>query len=51
MADMLQSVGPALAIAITGYLIFRLIRLIRDGRRQMALMEARRLRELRTRGA
>lgn len=50
MADMVHTAWPtALALAIAGYLVFRLIRLIEEGRRQLLLADAKRLRKLRKR--
>jgi hypothetical protein len=52
MAELMHAAWPTvLALAVAGYLVFRLIRLIEDGRRQLARAEARRLRELRNIGA
>jgi hypothetical protein len=52
MADLMHAALPtALAVAVAGYLVFRLTRLIEDGRRQLQRADARRIQELRSRGA
>jgi hypothetical protein len=52
MADLMHAAWPtALAVAVAGYLVFRLIRVIEEGRRQLLDADARRIRELRSRGA
>ena len=50
MADLMHAAWPiALAVAVAGYLVFRLIRLIEKGRSQILGTDARRIRELRSR--
>lgn len=49
MSDLMHAAWPtALALSVAGYLVFRLIRLVEEGRRLFRRTDARRLRDLRT---